>query len=129
MRPAKALLALILALLWVPLSAHCQLEAATGLAVLQCESGGGASADPVSHCENFCCSWEGGHYFAPQTSVLSGRQLVLAALLPTPPISLAPRLPSDRLIGWVTAAPPDFLKPWQFSFRAALPARAPSVLS
>jgi hypothetical protein len=31
--------------------------------------------------------------------------------------------------GILTAAPPDFAIPWQFTFRAALPARAPSRIS
>lgn len=114
-----------LALAWAPLTAHCQIEVVAGVHAISCAADDEA-ADHHTPCEGkACCSWEAGAYRLPQTQpdlVLpcpAGPALCLADLelvLTAPKVQLDPPVFS----------PPDSPRPWQFLFRAALPARAPS---
>ena len=114
------------AFLWLPVSAHCQLETVPGLEFLRCASD---TQTAQGHCnDSGCCSAEKSQYKTEQAR----------ATLPSPdllPISSAPllplvnTLPAEVSVGILTAAPPQLLKTWQFASRTALPVRAPSIAS
>ena len=117
------------AFLWLPVSAHCQLESVPGLEFLRCavdiQSARGSSTDCG---DSGCCAVEKSQYKAEQ----------LRLTLPPPdllPVSFVPvvcvenSLPAEVSVGVLTAAPPQLRKTWQFASRTALPVRAPSIAS
>jgi len=118
----------VAALLWLPASAHCQLEFIPGLQFLACASDGSASENESSHCDEAnCCSIERSQYrteifqVALITLAPSFSNLLLADALKSLPVPVAG--------GILTAAPPELLQPRHFISRAALPVRAPSLVS
>jgi hypothetical protein len=125
----KTVLSVLLALAWVPLMAHCQLESITGLELLRCQSAGETSAPGSSHCDDeSCCTWESGQYHSPQNQPLISSPVHAVAS----PLALSVpdhSLPADPGVSVLTAAPPEIPNAWQFSLRAALPVRAPSFAS
>jgi hypothetical protein len=119
------------AFLWLPVSAHCQLEALTGLEFLACEADSSCHGDPKSSSDNAdCCSVEKSQYQQaaqirvnlPSTHLLP--VVFTALILPT-----ANALPAEVCGGILTAAPPELLPSRHFLFRTALPVRAPSLAS
>jgi len=125
----KTMLGIMLALAWAPLTAHCQLESATGLQFLQCDREGRVPAQGGSHCDDSsCCDWESGQCRLPQNQVsFFVADSVVLALEPLSAWALEPSPAGEP--GMVTAAPAEVYRAWQFSLRAALPPRAPSVAS
>jgi hypothetical protein len=125
----KTLLAVLLALAWVPLTAHCQLESTAGLGFLGCASGEKTSEQGGSCCEDgLCCSWESEQYSLPRDHVVAQAPIFTAVALlrsitleTTPPDEVAPEVSTE--------GPQHFWKTWQFLLRAALPVRAPSLAS
>jgi hypothetical protein len=119
------------AFLWLPVSAHCQLEALTGLEFLACETDSSCHGDAKSSSDNAgCCSVEKSPYQqAGQIRV----NLPSAELLPVMFAALifptANALPGEVCGGILTAAPPELLPSRHFLFRTALPVRAPSPTS
>ena len=125
----KTALSVLLALAWVPLVAHCQLESITGLELLRCQSAGQTPAPGSSHCDDAsCCTWESGQYHSPQNQppILTPVYAVVSPLAMFVPEHT---LSADLGVSVLTTAPPEMPKIWQFSFRAALPVRAPSLAS
>ena len=119
------------AFLWLPVSAHCQLEALTGLEFLACETVSGCHGDAKSSPDNAgCCSVENSQYQQaaqirvnlPSTQLLT--VLFAALILPN-----ANALPGEVCVGSLTAGPPGLLPSRHFLFRTALPVRAPSLAS
>ena len=119
------MLALLLALAWAPMTAHCSLETVPGLQFLRCAS----DAQPATHCDGVsCCAVESGTYQAPSheqiVPVLALTLLsfdIVADLEPSSPLQAGPCV--------LISAPPELSKAWQFSFRTAPHCRAPSILS
>ncbi|HEU5122548.1 MAG TPA: hypothetical protein VFW05_00635 [Verrucomicrobiae bacterium] len=116
------------ALLWLPAAAHCQLETIPGLQFLACASDSSPSGNEASHCDDTnCCSVERSQYrsevfdIALITLAPSFSNLLLADALKSLPVPIAG--------GVLTAAPPELLQPRHFISRAALPVRAPSLVS
>lgn len=122
------MLTMFLAVAWVPLTAHCEIEILTGLEVLSCSSMEASAPPSDSHCGgNTCCEWESGQYRLPQ-----GQPTVAAPLLAVLPQVLAvvtKEAPVAEVDCPQADTPPESQKPWQFSLRAALPVRAPSMAS
>jgi len=106
---------------------HCQLESVPGLEFLACQTT--HTSNPDSHCgDTGCCAVEKSQYKTEQIRV----SFPTPELLPMPYAPLlipANSLPDEVRLGILTAAPPQLLMTWQFSFRTALPARAPSIAS
>jgi hypothetical protein len=126
-RHRRNILFALAALLWLPVSAHCQLESIRGLEVLRCPSGN-QSSPSKEHCDSGCCAAEHSQYKASQERVsIPTPALVQVALALSAEVERA--LPDEVNLGVLTAAPPEIPKGWQFSSRAALPIRAPSLLS
>jgi hypothetical protein len=121
--------ALLLLVLWVPVSMHCELEALGGLEFLSCCSHTPSAPHQDNDCQEDACSVvESGAFFLPQKE----REV-------TPPVALLEQMPLD-LVEPLTASAPGLLAPtsetplglsrlWRFSERTALPPRAPSLLS
>ncbi len=121
------ILTVVLALAWMPVTAHCQIERVTGLEILKCDSLPGGAAPCSSGEGGSCCSWESGLYRLPQ-----GQPVVAVPIMAVVPLVLV------MVESWTPAEigerqliedPPRPPKPWQFSLRAALPVRAPSIAS
>ena len=114
------------AFLWLPASAHCQLEAVPGLEFLHCAADSDNSKGDCK--EDGCCSVEKSQYKSEQ----HGDAVLLPAFLPVDPMpvpDMAHSLPADVSVGILTAAPPELPASWRFVSRAALPARAHSLAS
>jgi hypothetical protein len=122
-------LSVMVAILWLPMAAHCQLESLPGLEFLACQTGDTASENSDSHCgEVGCCSVERAEYktgqFRPTPPSPNWLPISPALLL-----TLARAMPDEIVLCVVTAAPPQLAAGWRFSSRTALPPRAPSIAS
>ena len=127
MRYLKTIWVGTLALLWLPITSHCQLEVLPTLEFLACCDHEESAPHEDNDCEqDGCASVESGDYrtqeyepvlVAPELSALYVAAAVLEAL------------PADVSFGISTTAPPEQQRCWQFVLRAALPVRAPSLAS
>ncbi len=128
MRALKTILIVSLALAWMPLAAHCQIEGLIGAEVLQCGPVDTGRAPAGSPCDKgFCCSWEAGHYLLPAGQPQVGGPLVAVLRQVLAEVTEdAPAVVADRVLVDTGPEPP---RPWQFFLRAALPVRAPSLAS
>jgi hypothetical protein len=119
------------AFLWLPVSAHCQLEALTGLEFLACETDSRCHGDAKSTSDNAdCCSVEKSQYQqAAQIRVDLPSPHLLSMMFTALILPAANALPTEVCGGILTAAPPELLSSHHFLFRAALPVRAPSLAS
>lgn len=127
-RAFRIIWALIMALSWAPLSAHCQWESLPGAQFFQCADTGSNSPAGDPHCDGTsCCTWELSQFH----SLTTHRPMppLWSLILGTASSELEIIPPLEIRKGILTAAPPDLALPWQFFFRAALPARAPSGIS
>jgi hypothetical protein len=107
---------------------HCQLETIPGLEFLACQTTAPASK-PDSHCDTGCCAAEKSQYNKSAQLRVTLPSPELLSILSAPLLDLANALPDEVSIGILTAAPPGLTACWQFSFRTALPVRAPSLAS
>jgi hypothetical protein len=126
-RRFRNILLVVTALLWLPASAHCQLEFLSGLEFLQCETQAPSSHNPNEDCSN-CCAVE-----KSQCRVEHERLTIPApVLLPAPfapVLSTTAALPAEVSPDLRTLAPPELPQRWHFLTRTAPPARAPSLAS
>jgi hypothetical protein len=129
----KTILVMAVLAFWLPATNHCRLELIPGLEFLDCCSHSEdqqASAQHENECpDDLCSQVEDGLYKA------ACNQIVVEAPPASSVGSLADMLeqtPSPERNGTVKrldASPPELPKTWQFSFRAAAPPRAPSLVS
>ena len=124
----RATIALLLALLYLPATGHCLLETAGllpsgGDCCEQTSSPDGSSTIP---CVYGCCPSEYAVHFSPANDGV----LLLVAEVPVVVVVLPLEvLPQRSLVVPPESSPPDLPTGWQFSFRTALPPRAPSFVS
>jgi len=117
------------ALAWLSMTMHCQLETIRGLEFLACQATAPASK-PDSHCDTGCCAAEKSQYTKSAQLRVTLPSPDLLPILSMPLLDLANALPDEvSVFGILTAAPPGLTACWQFSFRTALPVRAPSLAS
>lgn len=130
MRNLKNIFYVLVAICWLPLSAHCQLEAIQGFEFLRCPVGHTSSnSGPTSkhNCGN-CCSSEKSQYNPNQGhQTIPAPHLILNALVST--IETEQALAEEVSFGILKAASPEIPKSWHFILRTALPVRAPSLVS
>jgi hypothetical protein len=121
---------LVMALVWVPLTAHCRLASVPGLEFLRCADHEHSGHSDNKSCEDCgCCVQESGKY---QSSRWEDRVADVRPEFVTPidVEVLAVGLPSEESEGVLVAAPPPPLSTsWAFALRLALPVRAPSAAS
>lgn len=127
MHLARTIFVLFLALLWAPMTVHCQIEALSGLQFLSCQDEPGHASDNPSHCaDSHCCAWESGDY-----QPLSRPPLVA----PVVPVLIPSEIMPEQAMSmeWVPSGlpdpPPELPIAWQFAHRAAPQVRAPSFAS
>ena len=138
MNRLRIILILLLAALWAPVSIHCQLEQIPALKFLSCcshddadeniHSGNGCAEDDCA--TDACSVVESGFYKIEDRSI----SVALADFNPsTTPAWLEPLLPAEPSSASSHSPTlqdsPSHVRPWQFSTRTALPARAPDFAS
>ena len=115
------LLSLVLAVLWVPVTSHCAWENVSGLQFFKC-----ATDTP----ENSDCDGDGCAQLEKATYKTSDPQVTPSLPLLTllfRVLVIEPAVSEESVLA--TAPPPEIPAGWQFSFRTALPPRAPSFVS
>jgi hypothetical protein len=117
----------LVAFLWLPVSAHCQLESIPGMDFLRCGDETPASHQPARDCSD-CCAIEKSQYRADHVRLTIPTPDLLPVLF-TSVVSAADTLPAEVSLVILTVAPPDLPQRWHFLSRAALPVRAPSLAS
>ena len=124
--------AVLLLVLWVPVTMHCVIESLPGIEFLSCCLHDDAKPEPSpahqdNDCEtDACATVESGLYKQEDSSQpLSVPLLALAVWMWTadPPTDSTPVLIP------ASSAPPELARFWQFSYRTALPPRAPSLVA
>ena len=121
---------LALAVLWLPVSVHCQLEQLPGLEFLSCCDHEDTTAPHQDDdCEGDACAVvESGLYkIEERQAALPApdlEALEFATLLSDPALTFA-----DVGRPVCSTAPPELFASWQFSLRTALPPRTPSLVS
>ena len=121
------MVALLLAALYLPTTGHCLLEQAGWLSPSGdcCEQTNPADTSQSVPCGYECCPSELAFYF----SSASGVHSPLVAEMPRCLISMVLDVVPRQVQLVPAESPPELPKVWQFSFRTALPPRAPSFVS
>ena len=116
------------AFLWLPASAHCQLESVPGLEFLRCAVDAQTPGRSTDCSDSGCCAVEKLHYKSNQVRItIPSPDLLL--LLPVALTDIADKLSNEVSAIALAAIPPELPKCWQFVFRTASPPRAPSFAS
>jgi len=125
----KAIVPILVLAIWSVCTAHCAVENLNGSTELTCCNEGCGQSDQAPNSPEQCvCS-------AIQSGGFVSQEKVLSIPLPVESLCLFEVSPADvdlpraAALGETGLAASDVLRPWQFFFRAALPARAPSSLS
>ena len=119
---------LVLLAFWGLATMHCDLEQLPGLEFLSCCQHQDGAPHQDSDCDrDGCATVESGFYKLEEQPAIAPEPLLLPSLLlplwePTPPKNLAG-------VEFLTSSPPELAHVWQFSYRTALPPRAPSFAS
>lgn len=120
--------AMLTLVLWGLASMHCTLEGVPGLGFLKtCCFLDSASAAPQDCESDGCSSVEDGQYRPEEQTVSAPQPLLILTLLA--PVIEAPPPATQAVLLTASEFPPELPKVWQFSQRAALPPRAPSLAS
>ena len=130
MRYLETIWVVALALLWAPITSHCQLEAIPALEFLAC-CGHEEAAVPHedNDCEqDVCASVESGDYRTQEQEAFFVAPDFISLEVAAAVVDLA-SLPDEISLGIYATAPPEHHRTWHFAFRTALPVRAPSLAS
>ncbi|MGC3958435.1 MAG: hypothetical protein QM813_10990 [Verrucomicrobiota bacterium] len=131
-RSLKNILFVLAALAWLPMTSHCRWESVPGFEFLGCVSEanchGESKPQQSAPEQSGCCSVEKTQYKSDQLRITLPTPEMLA-IAATPLCDLVSALPAEVCVGVLNTGPPELPSTWQFSFRTALPARAPSFLS
>ena len=115
--------------LWLPATNHCRLEQLPGLRFLACCDHEDAAAPHHDDCRtDDCAAVESGLYKTVSGRIQSPAPVLLTATLLAVVPDEIPVPPASQLTRSTAIAPGDS-GGWQFSFRTALPPRAPSFAS
>ena len=123
---------LALVAFWTLVTNHCALEAIPGLGLLACSPQGN---DAVPHeptdCgdEDACAAVESGFYKSEEGQVSAKKPFFASAAFVLAALSQVTAAETAAGVAVPVIAGPELAHTWQFSFRTALPPRAPSFLS
>ena len=118
--------AVLLLALWMPVTMHCELVTLPGFSFLQCCCGEDGDQQQAGDCEeDVCGAVESGFYKIEDNPTLAPG-LVMMVVLATDWVAEALSAATPQ-IETPSAAPPELPRVWQFSYRTALPPRAPSL--
>lgn len=131
MKPLRNLVAVLLAVLWLPCTMHCQAEALGWLGgESACCEHGHAENSAAPDCEDCtaCQTLESDGYSLPQQ--VSFVHALLAVESDTTPDGITPvRVPTAVLLPACDDPPQLLRQSWSFRCRTALAPRAPSFLA
>jgi len=114
--------------LWGLAAMHCTLEAVPGFDFLKsCCFVDSAPPSPKDCESDGCGAVEDGSYRPEEQTASAPQPLLTLALLS--PVIAAPMPELHVQFSLASKTPPELLKIWQFSYRTALPPRAPSIAS
>jgi hypothetical protein len=123
----KILTGWLMLVIWLPATSLCLVERAGWLSADECCQKSATDTSPANSTEKTaCCALGSSSYKANENERLLSLPFDFLATLDFVPAS------SHLVEGYcnaATQAPPDLSVTWQFSFRTALPPRAPSPLS
>ena len=131
MRYLKTIWVVALALLWVPITSHCQLESIPSLTALLacCEHEETSAPHEDQDCEqDACASVESGDYRTQEREPLLVIPDHISIEVAVVVVELS-SVPDKISLSILTPAAPKQDHIWQFAFRTALPVRAPSLAS
>ena len=121
-----------MATLWVAVSFHCRLEVLTGFEFLSCCQHSKSEQSPAHHekecTDDGCAAVERGCYKPEKLQDAPVIPLVAFVVWMSPLPQHEQALAFDHLVS-ISPSPPELPKAWQFSQRAALPPRTPSLVS
>ena len=128
----KTTLVMAVLAFWWPATNHCRIELIPGLEFLDCcahSPDEQASEHHANECDgDLCAQVEDGLYKAESNQIVV--EAPSTSLLGVPPAVLEQTPRPDRTHPILPeTSPPELPKTWQFSFRAAAPPRAPSLVS
>ena len=124
----KPTIALLLAALWVPLTSHCELDRLPGFGFLACVGQDGDQQHSDKDCTTDLSGVVESDAYKIEEQPIALLEPVLLLMVVTCPI--ADELNTPPCCSDLTdSAPPELPRLWQFSFRTALPPRAPSLAS
>ncbi|HKS37334.1 MAG TPA: hypothetical protein VJW76_09110 [Verrucomicrobiae bacterium] len=124
----KRILAAALLVLWVPLTMHCRLESLPGMEFLACCPHEEAAPHQDSDCDDDACAVvESASYKTENGRIAIPTPVLVPALFLAPLLRLE-AIPAVNHLAFEKPSP-ELPVSWQFSFRAALPPRAPSFVS
>jgi hypothetical protein len=118
----------LVAFLWLPVSAHCELEKIPGLEFLRCAAVVANTPDTSDDCSS-CCMVEKLDYRADVIGLNAPAPELVGLQIDLSQEAFIATLPDEVSVGVLVAAPPELFTPRHFLYRTALPARAPSLLS
>jgi len=128
---AKSVAVLMLAL-WVPVTMHCGLESLTGSEFLSCCPHDDAESQPAhqdNDCEtDSCATVESGFYKVEDDPALTPALVLAVCFLGCDFLAEPPNDSTQQFLP-VSSSPPELPRFWQFSYRTALPPRAPSLVA
>lgn len=120
-------MAWLLLALWVPATAHCQLENA--FALLVCCDHADATPHQDADCKTDACATVESGAYRSETPPSLGLPPAFLFTLMVAEITAEPLAPPPSDFVATALSPPELPRGWQFSLRAALPVRAPSLAS
>jgi hypothetical protein len=127
-RRLKAVVVVLVLAVWSACTVRCAIENLSGGADLPCcnDAGGQSDQAPKAAGQCVCSAIQAGGYVSQDSAVSIPLHLDDFALIdfsPRDEEQLPPRIVE------VALSPLEFQRLWQFSLRAAMPARAPSLIS
>ena len=124
------LVALLLALLWLPATVHCQLENLGFDALFGCADGGAADDHAAGGpcADESCQTIETGQVALAKSRIDAG-SMALAGLVPFCLFELPAPLPAAEVMPLRQEETLPLRRTWQFDRRDAWPARAPDSLN
>jgi len=117
---------------WALMTNHCGVESLSGLEFLACSPQSDSAPHQPKDCgddSDACATVESGLYRAEEGGIAAAKAPAIAA---TFAIAILPDLAANDSLADQFApdpSPPEQARVWQFSFRTALPPRAPSLIS
>lgn len=122
------IIALTTLALWGLSAMHCKLEALPGMEFLKiCCFVDSVPSSPKDCESDGCGEVEDGVYRIEEQTASAPQPLLILALLS---LAIEAPMPELQVCSFVASRPPPELpRTWQFSYRTALPARAPSNAS
>jgi hypothetical protein len=117
--------------LWLPASSHALLEQLGWIHTAHGDTGGASDTDNDDDhdaADGFC-RISSTHVQVPQPDLTGGWQVAWTSIPLAHAVSAATSLALSDGPDPPGVAPPELSQSWQFSFRASLPSRAPSLTS